>query len=62
MANVKVTIRLPADRLKVIDEEAEADHRDRTSMLHKIIAYYFENHPPRNGKNPPPPRKKAGAR
>ena len=60
MESVKTTFRLPADRLKAIDDEAKADHRDRTSMLHKIIAFYFDHHPPRNGKNSP--RKKAGAR
>jgi len=58
MENVKVNFRLPADRLKAIDDEAEADHRDRTSMLHKIIAYYYDNHPPKNGAQ----RKKAGSR
>jgi len=62
MANVKVNFRIPEDRLKAIDEEAEADHRDRTSMLHKIIAFYFDNHPHENGRKAVTPRKKAGTR
>jgi hypothetical protein len=57
MENVKINFRLPADRLKVIDAEAEADHRDRTSMLHKIIAFYFDHNPPKNGKTPAPKKK-----
>jgi hypothetical protein len=62
MENAKVNFRLPADRLKAIDDEAEADHRDRTSMLHKIIAFYFDNHPHINGRSAAPPKKKAGSR
>ena len=59
MENIQVNFRLPADRLKVIDEEAAADHRDRTSMLHKIIAYYYDHNPPQNGTTK---KKKAGSR
>lgn len=62
MESIKVNFRLPADRLKVLDDEAAADHRDRTSMLHKIIAFYFDHHPPRNGTNPTMKKRKAGAR
>jgi hypothetical protein len=54
MENAQVTFRLPLDRLKEIDQEAEADHRDRTSMLHKIIAFYFDHKTPA--------KKKAGIR
>ena len=62
MDNVKINFRLPADRLKAIDDEAEADHRDRTSMLHKIIAFYFDHNPPQNGGTKIAPKKKAGSR
>ena len=55
-----VTFRYPADRLKALDEAAKEDHRDRTSMLHKIIAFYFDHYPPRAGKTIP--QKKAGSR
>jgi hypothetical protein len=53
---VKVNFRCPAETVKAIDADADADHRDRTSMLNKIIAFYYENHP--NDKKPNP--KKAG--
>jgi len=52
MENPKINFRLPPEELKAIDDEAEADHRDRTSMLRKIIAFYFENHPSKNGQKP----------
>jgi hypothetical protein len=57
MENVQVTFRYPADKLEALDQAAKEDHRDRTSMLHKIIAFYFDNNKPTT-----PPRKKAGAR
>jgi Ribbon-helix-helix protein, copG family len=56
MDDARINFRLPAETLKAIDEEAAADHRDRTSMMHKIIAYWFENNPPRKAV------KKAGSR
>lgn len=62
MDNVKINFRLPADKLKMIDDDALADHRDRTSMLHKIIAYYYDQNPPQNGGTKNPMKKKAGSR
>ena len=59
MASVKINFRCPEHLARAIDEEAAADHRDRTSLLTKIIASYYEN---KNGKKPTTPRKKAGAR
>lgn len=46
MENIQVNFRLPADKLEALDQAAKEDHRDRTSMLHKMIAFYFTHHPP----------------
>jgi hypothetical protein len=36
--------------VETIEKLAAADHRDRTSMLNKIIAFYLDRNPPHNGK------------
>jgi hypothetical protein len=56
---VAVNFRCPARMLKDVDELAANDHRDRTSMLQKMIAFYFDNNPPTNGAKPSA-KKKAG--
>ena len=56
METVKINFNLPKELADRVDEEAQYDHRDRTSMLTKIIATYYENKPRTNHK------KKAGTR
>ncbi len=63
MDKTKVNFYCPTATVKVIDEVAAADHRDRTSLLNKIIDFYFTHNPPNgNGTKATAPRKKAGAR
>jgi hypothetical protein len=57
METINISFRCPAHLIKEVDEEAARDHRDRTSMLVKIIAVHLEN----NGDKPTP-KKKAGPR
>jgi hypothetical protein len=61
MDTKKINFRCPADVVETIDHDAKKDHRDRTSMLNKIIAFYYENQPPKNGDKPTT-KKKAGSR
>jgi len=66
MSKHKVNFWCPMDTVKVIDELAEADQRDRTSMLNRIIDFYlshddnqaFISQVRANGKT----KKKAGSR
>jgi metal-responsive CopG/Arc/MetJ family transcriptional regulator len=48
----KVSFNCPTATLETIDRMAEADHRDRSSMLLKIISEYLSQQP----------KKKAGTR
>ena len=63
---VTVNSRCPSDLVELVDAAAEFDHRDRTNMLIKIVADYFQTKPARNGSSlkasPKPAKKKAGAR
>lgn len=61
MDTFKVNFRCPVTTVEVIDKLAAADHRDRTSMLNKIVDFYLSH----NGHKPnttPAPKKKAGTR
>ena len=77
MEKTKLNFYCPTATVEVIDSEAKADHRDRTSLLNKMIDFYFIHHPPKtpptNGAKPAaathnPPKRypyrggKAGAR
>jgi len=65
MAKHKVNFLCPLETVKVIDDLAAADKRDRTSMLNRMIDFYLTHTDNRafiaqvraNGK----PKKKAGA-
>ena len=62
----KVNFLCPMETVKVIDDLAQADHRDRTSMLNRMIDFYLSHDENQtfiaqvraNGKN----KKKAGPR
>ena len=43
MSKHKVNFLCPLETVKVIDDLAEADHRDRTSMLNRIIDFYLRH-------------------
>jgi hypothetical protein len=43
MSKHKVNFLCPMETVKVIDDLAEADHRDRTSMLNRIIDFYLSH-------------------
>ena len=45
MDSIKINFRCPGELVERIDEDAEADHRDRTSMINKIIATYYDERP-----------------
>jgi predicted transcriptional regulator len=64
MDTTKLTFRCPVNNVARLDEIAEADHRDRSSMLNKIVATYISQHKPDNNGDRPTaaPRKKAGTR
>ena len=44
MDAIKVNFRVSTDTVDVVDALAKADHRDRTSMLNRILDFYL-NHP-----------------
>jgi hypothetical protein len=54
MEFTKLNFRCPTELVAKVDEEADSEHRDRTSMLIKIIDEYY--------KNKSIKKKKAGAR
>jgi len=56
MTKIPITFRCPPDLVKVLDDDAAADHRDRSNLILKIITLYYQN---KNGHKPPA-RKKAG--
>lgn len=67
MEKITVNFRCPEDLVTKVDEAAEADHRDRTNMLIKILADHFKTKPARNGSSlkaspKPAAKKKAAAR
>jgi hypothetical protein len=55
MEKITINFRCPAEVVATIDAEAAADHRDRTSLLNKIIAFYYKHNPPKGA-----PKKKTG--
>jgi len=65
MTKHKVNFLCPMETVKVIDDLAQADHRDRTSMLNRMIDFYLSHNENKafitqvkaNGKT-----KKAGSR
>jgi hypothetical protein len=66
MTKTKVNFYCPTATVKTIDSMAALDHRDRTSMLNKIVDDYITTHPlpasilTSNGSKPK--TKKAGQR
>lgn len=66
MSKTKVNFYCPTSTVELIDEMADKDHRDRTSMLNKMIDFYFQfnGHPALVDPVWPKPttKKKAGAR
>jgi hypothetical protein len=64
MDKQKINFYCPSATVEVIDEMAANDHRDRTSMLNKIVDDYIKAHyQPTNGTKPTTvTKKKAGAR
>jgi hypothetical protein len=45
MSKTKLNFYCPTDTVEIIDRMAEADHRDRTSMLNKMIDFYLSHNP-----------------
>jgi hypothetical protein len=66
MTKQKVNFYCPTATVEIIDRMAAADHRDRTSMLNKIVDFYLSlNNPniePTNGAKRTAAKRKAGAR
>jgi hypothetical protein len=60
MTKTKLNFYCPSATVKVLDEMAAADHRDRTSLLNKIIDFYLSHQA--NGTKPTAAKKKAGTR
>lgn len=63
MTKTKLNFYCPSANVKIIDRMAALDHRDRTSMLNKIVTDYITANPipePSNGTKPT--TKKAGQR
>jgi hypothetical protein len=58
MDKTKINFNCPTATLQVIDKMALEDHRDRTSMLNKIIDFYLTQH----GNGTAKQKKKAGAK
>jgi hypothetical protein len=54
MTKTKINFYCPSATVKIIDKMAKDDHRDRTSMLNKIVDDYITaQHPtPSNGTAP----------
>ena len=44
MTKLKLNFYCPAPTVRVIDAMAKNDHRDRTSMLNKMIDFYLAHH------------------
>jgi hypothetical protein len=62
MTKQKINFYCPSATVKVLDDMAAADHRDRTSMLNKIVDDYITTHTQQPTSNGTKPTKKAGAR
>ena len=63
MTKTKLNFYCPSATVKIIDRMAAADHRDRTSMLNKIVDDYINAHPILESSNGAKPTiKKAGQR
>jgi hypothetical protein len=67
MDKTKVNFFCPSATVKIIDEMAAADHRDRTSMLNTMVDFYLSHNNPNtkpvtNGAKRTATKKKAGAR
>lgn len=45
MTKQKINFYCPSATVEIIDRMAAADHRDRTSMLNKIVDDYITSHP-----------------
>jgi predicted transcriptional regulator len=61
MVTTQLTFRCPTRTAEALDEMAEAEHRDRSSMLNYIVAQYISQHHQPTTK-PNNNRKKAGVR
>ena len=53
---------MPTATVNEIDKRAAADHRDRTSMLNKIVSEWLADHPATQPTNGTKPTQKAGVR
>lgn len=66
MTKTKINFFCPTATVKIIDEMAAADHRDRTSMLNKMIDFYLSLNKletePNGAKRTIAMKKKAGSR
>ena len=62
MTKRKINFYCPSATVEIIDAMAEADHRDRTSMLNKIVDFYLSHHTEPQPTNGTKPTRKAGAR
>jgi len=43
MNKTRINFLCPTPTVRILDAMAEADHRDRSSMLNKIIDYYLKD-------------------
>jgi polyribonucleotide nucleotidyltransferase len=56
MTKTKLNFYCPSATVKIIDRMAKDDHRDRTSMLNKMVEDYITTHTtPSNGTKPKQP-------
>lgn len=62
MDSIKVNFNCPVATVRIIDEMAKADHRDRTSMLNKIVDFYLSRHAKTTSNGTKRPTQKAESR
>lgn len=64
----RINFLCPTKTVERIEEMAEADHRDKSSMMNKIVDFYMQHHSPNGkptvflGEMKPHSKKKAGSR
>jgi predicted transcriptional regulator len=62
MDRIRITFRTSTQVCELIDELAEADHRDRNSMLAKMVDTYLKDYVINGKRKATQPSKKAGSR
>jgi len=62
MNKTKINFYCPTPTVEILDKMAADDHRDRTSLLNKIIDFYLSHTLPVKNGTRPTMKKKAGAR